>query len=362
MNCLSLNIKGIVEDAKVGWVKKLKNINKINFIGIHETWMGDFTKIDTGGCCDTSNFDFEGVDSTGRPVGLLCIWSPHLFQKTEVIKSRYYLIIIGHWTGHNGNTIFANMYAPQAPNDKAKLWADLLEIIRSKTGRWVVFGDFNAVRRPSERLNSHYCKRTATDFNIFIQDVGLHDLNMGGHQFTYFHDEVKLSKLDRSLVCQNFLSSFPSVATTALLHEHSDHCPVTLISQHIDFGPPPFKFFNSWILIEGIENTVLQAWNTFQGYEPPDSYLAAKLRHLKDAIRNWQNLAHIKEFDVVTKLKLSMENLLWIMRVSILNVVRCITGRRKKHQGFRIFNLNRLRKLFTFWCWNRLRILSGLSF
>lgn len=31
MNCLSLNIKGIVEDAKVGWVKKLKNINKNKF-------------------------------------------------------------------------------------------------------------------------------------------------------------------------------------------------------------------------------------------------------------------------------------------------------------------------------------------
>lgn len=49
MNCLSLNIRGIGEEGKVSWVRRLKTTNKINFIGIQETWMDDCSKINVGG-------------------------------------------------------------------------------------------------------------------------------------------------------------------------------------------------------------------------------------------------------------------------------------------------------------------------
>lgn len=142
---------------------------------------------------------------------------------------------------------------------------------------------------------------------------------MEGNRFTYCHDGVKLSKLDRHLVCQNFLSSFPSTAATALPRELSDHYQVTLISQHINFGPSPFKFFNSWLLVDGIGDIVSQVWIEFQGYGPADSYLAAKLRHLNGAIRKWRNPAHINENAAISKLKLLVENLDTLVESGLLN-------------------------------------------
>lgn len=64
---------------------------------------------------------------------------------------------------------------------------------------------------------------------------------------------AKLSKLDRFLVCSNYLTSFPLIVVTAHPHELSDHSPITLLFAVFDFGPIPFKLFNSWLLREGFD-------------------------------------------------------------------------------------------------------------
>lgn len=128
MNCLSLNIRGIGVEEKVRWARKLKLLHKATFIGIQETQLNDYTDINVNGCWDSSDYDFEGVNATGRSGGLLSIWNTNCFQKSKVLKSRYYLIIIGKWIGVTGNTIFANIYGPQAPVDKRLLWQELIEL------------------------------------------------------------------------------------------------------------------------------------------------------------------------------------------------------------------------------------------
>ena len=82
---------------------------------------------------------------------------------------------------------------------------------------------------------------------------------------------------------------------TANPRELSDHSPVSLTSEVVDFGPAPFKFFNSWLLSEGLDQVVTDAWLNFKGYGRPDAYLAAKLRCLKAKIRIWRKEAYMKE-------------------------------------------------------------------
>lgn len=86
----------------------------------------------------------------------------------------------------------------------------------------------------------------------------------------------------------DFLSAFPSLAVTAHPHEISDHCPITLKSLNADYGPPPFKLFNSWLLKDGFDSTVKEAWEKFSRYGYPDAYLANKLKFLKDEIKQWK--------------------------------------------------------------------------
>lgn len=181
MNCLSLNIRGMADQANVSWVRRLKMKYKINFVGIQETWISDYRRINTAGCWDSHEFDSAGVNSTGRSGGLICIWNKSLFTKTEIISSRSFLIVIGNWRGIDGYMNFVNVYGPQSVPDKREVWEELLSIIRSKPGKWVIFGDFNVVRRQEERLNSQFCPASASSFNDFILAADLRDFNMGVH-------------------------------------------------------------------------------------------------------------------------------------------------------------------------------------
>nr|KAJ0191688.1 hypothetical protein LSAT_V11C800406980 [Lactuca sativa] len=236
----------VVGGVKTGWVRRLKKQHKANFIGLQETQISTSSRIDVNGCWDSNEFDYESVDASGRSGGIISIWDISVFQRTDVIKNRHYLVVSGKYTGSPENVILniVNIYGPQS--------------IR--------------IRRR------------------FIQDANLKDYNMGGERFTYISRvDAKLSKLDRFLTCPNYLQMFPLSHVTAHPREISDHSPITLLSSEADFGPIPFKLFNSWLYKEGFDQLVSDAWYCFRGFGTPDAYLAAKFRFLKDKIKKWRN-------------------------------------------------------------------------
>nr|KAJ0217194.1 hypothetical protein LSAT_V11C300153710 [Lactuca sativa] len=266
--------------------------------------------IDVGGCWDSNNFGHATVDSTGRSGGILSIWDESLFNVMEVIKSRHFLITIGQWKGLHGRTIFANVCGPHSIPEKRTLWENLSKIMNKNQGNWIIFGDFNVVRHSDERINSQFCHFIARDFNQFIHEAALHDVKMGGHRFTYFcRHELKLSKLDRFLVCSNFLDIFPNTSVTALPTELSDHCPLLLSTNYVDFGPRPFRFFNGWMQREDFNMVVDCALQSFRGFGTPDMYLAAKLKYLKDHLKKWRTTTFPKEMVELNQLKNIVDSL-----------------------------------------------------
>lgn len=206
MNAISLNIRGISEIHKVDWIRKIKMSHKIDFIGIQETHVVDSGNIDIQGCWGNMNFEFEFVESHGRSSGLLSIWDPLIFSKHNVVKSRNFLAILGHWKGFSGIISVVNVYGPQSISDKRELWVEILSLKDFISGSWVILGDFNAVRKPEERLRSSFYKYSSSNFNNFISEFGLKEFAMGGCKYTYLRDDnTKLSKIDRFLVCDQFI-------------------------------------------------------------------------------------------------------------------------------------------------------------
>ncbi|KAK9048985.1 hypothetical protein SSX86_032048, partial [Deinandra increscens subsp. villosa] len=155
---------------------------------------------------------------------------------------------------------------------------------------WIIMGDFNAVRFANERFNSEFNSSEAADFNRFISDGGLIDLHMGGRRFTFLSSSGdSLSKLDRILVCNSYLNKWPNSSIQALPRLWSDHCPVLLKSIGVDFGPRPFKCFNSWLLIDGFELIVQNAAAMPTGNDRPDKKFLSKLKNIKEAIKLWNH-------------------------------------------------------------------------
>lgn len=155
-----------------------------------------------------------------------------------------------------------NIYTPQAECRKVDLWAKILQYMDQNPGNYCIFGDFNSVRCERERFGSVFSNSNATNFNQFIAAGNLIDPPMGGHIFTRVAaDGSKGSKLDRVLLTSGFCDMFPNLDVLASDELFSDHRPVICAQKPMDYGPPPFKLFNSWLHEPRFDDVVNQSWN-----------------------------------------------------------------------------------------------------
>ncbi|KAK1414539.1 hypothetical protein QVD17_30285 [Tagetes erecta] len=285
-------------------------------MALQETQFEDPRKIQFDSCWGNISFEYLAIGSTGRSGGLACLWNPYIFTKIDSFADRYYLWVKGRAKGISEALNIVNVYCPQEPILKRRLWQTLLALKEVHDGLWVLLGDFNSVRFPSERLNSQFCKSSTDLFNQFIDDGKLKEYSMGGRRFTYMtKDGKKLSKIDRILVCNDFFSYWPDASLIALPRDCSDHCPVMLNVQVRDFGPIPFKIFNSCLLKPGADQIVSECLCNQQYRGHPDRKLLLKFREVKNTIKKWlhstkeHELAEVKMLrETIEKLELAAEH------------------------------------------------------
>ncbi|KAL4585389.1 hypothetical protein LXL04_010008 [Taraxacum kok-saghyz] len=251
----------------------------------------------------SSRNENNGIQRSSRSSGIhvgcqggLQLYGAHnKFTLTESKSELGYLLTKGIWNKTMVRYSFINVYAPNDPGRKRALWEDLENISNGDSETcWMLFGDFNAVRFPSERLGSTFCSSTARYFNNFIASSGLIAVQLGGRKYTYATpDGSKYSRIDRCLITYNTSLALPNIRATVLPRLHSDHCPILISAKGVDFGPRPFRFFNSWLLESSLDEVVKAGWivDLSSGYFSslsPLAIVAGKLKHTKEKIKQWQ--------------------------------------------------------------------------
>ncbi|GJS83721.1 RNA-directed DNA polymerase, eukaryota [Tanacetum coccineum] len=99
--------------------------------------------------------------------------------------------------------------------------------------------------------------------SVFVSS-GLVDVKLEGYSFTWSHPSAsKMSKLDRFLVMEGIISLYPSISALCLDRHLSDHRPILLREVSSDFGPTLFRFYQSWLRMEGFDSMVEHAWLSF---------------------------------------------------------------------------------------------------
>ncbi|PWA87520.1 RNA-directed DNA polymerase, eukaryota [Artemisia annua] len=231
-----------------------------------------FSKVESKSDRDDHNFirslwghttcDFAIIKSSGLSGGIMAIWDDSMFRKHQVLDGEDgFIAIYGEWIKIGVKCLMIVVYAPQDINHKRSLWNSLTHLILNFHATSIVLGDFNEVRFESERLGSIFCKCGAKIFNEFISNSGLVDLPMGGRKFTRMNKfGTKLSKIDRILLSHHFVSKWPNAQLMALPKNLSDHCPIVLKTHSSDYGPIPFKFFNSWLLCGDFPSILSHSW------------------------------------------------------------------------------------------------------
>ncbi|XP_021986379.1 uncharacterized protein LOC110882742 [Helianthus annuus] len=208
---MSLNIRGVVGPEKSTWVKRLKKDFKFWILALQETHQVGISEEFWRKFWDRSSLSAVSVDAVGRSGGLAFLWDPDLFKVDKVLKGQRFIVVSGFMCGVEDRINFLNIYAPNDTGERTRFWG-ILEDIRSQLdGMCLMAGDFNEVRCPEDRLNSAFDKNAAANFNDSILRMGLLEYEMTGGKFTYVssNEEIKMSKLDRILVCQKVLSCWP---------------------------------------------------------------------------------------------------------------------------------------------------------
>nr|GEU52511.1 RNA-directed DNA polymerase, eukaryota [Tanacetum cinerariifolium] len=216
-----------------GCMKDIESI--IGSQGAHK----DISSMDVKYIWGTSSFEYISGDAIGNSGGILCVWESTVFRKDQ-------------------HTISDNFVAV-------------------------------TVRSATERRGSAFNSYEATDFNDFISNSGLIEIQLEGYSFTWSHPSArKMSKLDRFLATEGFFSLFPLCSALCLDRHLSDHRPILLRENFVDYGATPFRFYHSWLNISGFDDMISKAWNSFSFDDQNDMIrFKKKLQALKVSIRAW---------------------------------------------------------------------------
>ncbi|GKC55339.1 RNA-directed DNA polymerase, eukaryota [Tanacetum coccineum] len=78
-----------------------------------------------------------------------------------------------------------------------------------------------------------------------------------------------------------------------------DHRPILLKEHVVDFSPTPFRFFYSWLELEGFNNMVVDTWNN-DGIVDANGLISLKkkLQNLKSVIREWISSHRSASFNI----------------------------------------------------------------
>uniref|UniRef100_A0A2N9GEV9 TIR domain-containing protein n=1 Tax=Fagus sylvatica TaxID=28930 RepID=A0A2N9GEV9_FAGSY len=173
-----------------------------------------------------------------------------------------------------------------------EFWDELGTVCQKWGLPWCVFGDFNMVRFPSERLGCTRLTSHMMDFLDFIEESHLVDLPLGGGQYTWSRgsDTPAMTRIDRFLISSNWEDSYPKVNQKLMPRPLSNHFPILLEVGGMLRGKSLFRFENMWLKSEGFVERVQRWCSSYSFSGPPSFILACKLKALKTDLKKWNLL------------------------------------------------------------------------
>nr|GEU41412.1 RNA-directed DNA polymerase, eukaryota, reverse transcriptase zinc-binding domain protein [Tanacetum cinerariifolium] len=225
-----------------------QGVKEVNFLALQETKMENMKLFSVKMCWGNFVFDYVHSDSVGNSGGILCVWDPNSFRKSNATAFDYFIMIRGVWRQTGNDLLIITVYAPHDLKDKQLLWAYLTYEI----GKWkwevVIMGDFNEVRYKSDRFGSVFNVQGHNVFNSFITNAGLKET--------------------------------------------------------------PFRFFHHWIEMEGFSKVVEDAWREGPCDESNAMInMMIKLKYLKTKIREWNKKNMLSAKNIKAKYKDELEAL-----------------------------------------------------
>ena len=109
-----------------------------------------------------------------------------------------------------------------------------------------------------------------------------------GRQYTWFrpNGESK-SRLDRALISPEWRDTWAESVQFTLSRNFSDHCPILLKANNVDWGPKSFRILNCWLTDKSFTDVANHCWNSVQVVGWGAYVLKEKIKRLKGRLKIW---------------------------------------------------------------------------
>ena len=173
------------------------------------------------------------------------------------------------------------MYGRDGNTEKSRLWKELLDMKYEVDALVMLMGDFNKVRQPHERKGCTILSRSMEEFDEWISDMGMLELPLNGRKFTWRRG-TSCSKLERVLVEPKWLQSCVSLKVSAINCSLSNHIPLLLETEEVNWGPKPFWNLDTWFSHPCFLKVVEDEWRSYG-----NTNMLEKLKKLRTPLRRW---------------------------------------------------------------------------
>ncbi|KAK9750638.1 hypothetical protein RND81_02G209900 [Saponaria officinalis] len=265
-------IKWFLFHNKAGLFSLLETrVRSHNWSSIHNNICSDWSVITNNACHEGERiwllwnpilFDVEVLDTT--------IQSIHVRVKDKCRKLVFLLTTV---------------YGLNKMEERRALWHSIRSYGVGCTDPWIVWGDFNNVLFPNERIGYVISWAEIRDFQQCLDSVDLLDAKLTGSFFTWNNKQEGearvFSRIDRVVVNSQWYDMFPDSYGHFLPEGLFDHCPcVVQLFPDQSNSPRSFKYFNMWSMDEKFIQLVTGCWN-IRIHGTPMYQLVQKTKNVK---------------------------------------------------------------------------------
>ena len=93
-----------------------------------------------------------------------------MVEKIDVIVGQFSISVLLRGVLDSFEWVFTSIYGPNVDQHRAALWEELSKVHVRWTTAWLLFGDFNIIRYPCERLGCESFSPAMFGFSDFIEN------------------------------------------------------------------------------------------------------------------------------------------------------------------------------------------------
>lgn len=125
------------------------------------------------------------MEASGFRGGLLVLWDGRMLEGEISSLGSYTITCKFSGKSQEFTWNLSSVYAPNDRKEREKVRWELAGARGLFEWSWLVCGDFNKVRFPSEKKNCNRISRAMNEFSEFIEDVELVDLQLARGNYTW---------------------------------------------------------------------------------------------------------------------------------------------------------------------------------